>query len=169
MLRGRPQPLFVAGDVDGFFGIAIDNLIQFLLVLTLCTGALGFPVDLLLGHILPGAALSIVVGNLFYAWQAQKLSARTGRTDVTALPYGINTVSLVAYVLLVMAPVERTAMARGMSQSDAAHLAWQIGLAACFVSALIELAGSLVAERLRKATPRAAKKGCQISRACCTT
>ncbi len=156
MLRGRPQPLFVAGDIDGFFGIAIDNLIQFLLILTLCTGALGFPVDLLLGHILPGAALSIVVGNFFYAWQAQKLSAKTGRTDVTALPYGINTVSLVAYVLLVMAPVKRTAMAQGMSQGDAAHLAWQIGLAACFVSGLIELGGSLVAERLRKVTPRAA-------------
>jgi AGZA family xanthine/uracil permease-like MFS transporter len=156
MLRGQPQPLFVAGDVDGFFGIAIDNLIQFLLILTLCTGALGFPVDLLLGKILPAAALSILVGNLFYAWQAQKLSARTSRTDVTALPYGINTVSLVAFVLLVMAPVKRAALADGMSESDAAHLAWQIGIAACFISGLIELAGSLVAEKLRRVTPRAA-------------
>ena len=26
--RGTPQPLFQAGDVDGFFGLAIDNLIQ---------------------------------------------------------------------------------------------------------------------------------------------
>ena len=156
MLRGQPQPLFVAGDIDGFFGIAIDNLIQFLLILTLCTGALGFPVELLLGKILPAAALSILVGNLFYAWQAQKLSARTSRSDVTALPYGINTVSLVAFVLLVMAPAKRAALAEGMSESDAAHLAWQIGLAACFVSGLIELAGSVVAEKLRRVTPRAA-------------
>ena len=29
---GRAQPLFVAGDIDGFFGLAIDNLIQFLLI-----------------------------------------------------------------------------------------------------------------------------------------
>jgi len=156
MLRGNAQPLFVSGDVDGFFGIAIDNLIQFLLILTLCTAVLGFPTSLILGTILPGAALSILVGNLFYAWQAQKLSARTARDDVTALPYGINTVSLFAYVLLVMAPAKKAAMDSGMSAEDAAHLAWQIGLASCFISGIIEFGGSFVAERLRRATPRAA-------------
>ncbi len=153
---GRPQPLFVAGDVDGFFGLAIDNLIQFLLILTLCKGVLGFSDTLLLGTVLPGAAVSLLLGNIFYAWQAQKLSARTGRRDVTALPYGINTVSLFAYVFLVMLPVKLEAVARGMSPEEAATLTWQIGLAACFASAVIELAGSFVAERLRKVTPRAA-------------
>ena len=151
MLRGNAQPLFVSGDVDGFFGIAIDNLIQFLLILTLCTAVLGFPTSLVLGTILPGAALSILVGNLFYAWQAQKLSAKSGRDDVTALPYGINTVSLFAYVLLVMKPVKDAAMSGGMSADDAAILAWQIGLASCFISGLIEFAGSFVAEHLRRA------------------
>lgn len=63
-----PQPLFTQGDVDGFFGLAIDNLIQFLLILALCTQVLGFPVSLVLETILPGAALSIVIGNFFYAW-----------------------------------------------------------------------------------------------------
>jgi len=152
----RAQPLIVAGDIDGFFGIAIDNLIQLLLILGLCTGVLGFDGELVLGTILPGAALSIVVGNLFYAWQAQRLSARAGRSDVTALPYGINTVSLFAYVFLVMLPAKQEAMARGLEPAAAARLAWQIGLAACLVSAIIELGGSLVAERIRRATPRAA-------------
>ena len=68
--------MFTQGDVDGFFGLAIDNLIQFLLILGLCTQVLGFPIALVLEVILPGAALSIVVGNFFYAWQAQRLSAR---------------------------------------------------------------------------------------------
>ena len=153
---GTPQPLFQAGDLDGFFGLAIDNLIQFLLILGLCTGVLGFPMDLLLHTILPAAALSIVIGNFFYAWQAQQLSARTGRRDVTALPYGINTVSLFAFVMLVMLPVKLAALGDGMSEADAARVAWQIGIAACLVSALIELAGSLVAEQIRRYTPRAA-------------
>ena len=39
----RAQPWFVAGDYDGFFGLAIDNLIQFLLIIALCQGVLGFP------------------------------------------------------------------------------------------------------------------------------
>ena len=153
---GRPQPLFVSGDVDGFFGLAIDNLIQFLLILSLCKGVLGFSDETLLGHVLPGAAVSVLLGNLFYAWQAQKLSARTGRRDVTALPYGINTVSLFAYIFLVMLPVKLEAMARGMAEVEAAKLSWQIGLAACFASAAIEFGGSFIAERLRKVTPRAA-------------
>ncbi len=150
------QPLFVAGDIDGFFGIAIDNIIQFLLVLMLCTGVLGFSSELIIGTILPACALSIILGNLFYAWQAQKLSAETGRTDVTALPYGLNTVSLFAYVFLVMLPVKYSALAKGMSDEAASTLAWQIGLAACLVSGLIELFGSLIAEKIRQVTPRAA-------------
>jgi AGZA family xanthine/uracil permease-like MFS transporter len=155
-VAGRAQPLIVAGDIDGFFGIAIDNLIQLLLILGLCTAVLGFEGELVMGTILPGAALSIIVGNLFYAWQAQQLSKRTGRTDVTALPYGINTVSLFAFVFLVMLPIKQEALAGGASAADASKLAWQIGLAACFISAAIELCGSVVAERIRRATPRAA-------------
>ena len=54
----RPQPLFVAGDIDGFFGLAIDNLIQFLLIISLCVGVLGFPMALLIGQVLPAAALN---------------------------------------------------------------------------------------------------------------
>ncbi|MBI4700641.1 MAG: NCS2 family permease [Deltaproteobacteria bacterium] len=153
---GRPQPLFMSGDIDGFFGLAIDNLIQFLLILSLCRAVLGFSTELLLGTVLPGAAVSVLVGNLFYSWQAQRLSARTGRNDVTALPYGINTVSLFAYVFLVMLPVKLEATARGMAPEQAARLAWQIGLGACFVSGAIEFLGSFVAERIRRATPRAA-------------
>ncbi len=150
------QPLFVTGDIDGFFGIAIDNIIQFLLVLALCTGVLGFPPELILGTVLPACALSIIIGNLFYAWQAQKLSALENRTDVTALPYGLNTVSLFAYVFLVMLPVKLSALGQGMDEAAASELAWQIGLAACLISGLIELVGSLIAESIRRVTPRAA-------------
>lgn len=152
----QAQPFFVAGDVDGFFGLAIDNLIQFLLILGLCVGLLGFPLDLVLTRVLPGAAVSVLAGNLFYAWQAQKLSERTGRRDVTALPYGINTVSLFAYVFLVMLPVKLAALEQGAPAEEAVTVAWQVGLASCLVSAVIETVGSLVAEPIRRATPRAA-------------
>lgn len=155
-VSGRPQPWFVAGDIDGFFGLAIDNLIQFLLILSLCIGVLGFSAELVLSKVLPAAALSVLVGNIFYAWQAQKLSAATGRKDVTALPYGINTVSLFAYVFLVMLPVKSAAMEQGATAEAAATLAWQIGLAACLASGLLEVGGAFVAERIRKHTPRAA-------------
>ena len=100
---------FVRGDVDGFFGLALDNLVQLLVIDALCRHALGFPAELVRGTILPGAAISVLVGNLFYSWQAMRLARRTGRTDVTALPFGINTVSLFAFVFLVMLPARLAA------------------------------------------------------------
>jgi len=147
---------FVRGDIDGFFGLALDNLVQLLLIDALCRSPyiLGFSDELVRGTILPGAAVSLVVGNLFYARQALNLAKQTGREDVCALPYGINTVSLFAHVFLVMLPAKLAAEAAGLD--DPSRVAWQAGLLACLGSGLIELGGSFVAERLRRITPRAA-------------
>jgi AGZA family xanthine/uracil permease-like MFS transporter len=144
----------VRGDIDGFFGLALDNLVQLLLIETLCRFVLGFPPELIYGRVLPGAAVSILVGNLYYAWQAKKLAERTGRKDVCALPYGINTVSLIAHVFLVMLPAKVVATRAGVP--DPGVIAWQAGLFATLCSGVIELVLAFVAERVRKATPRAA-------------
>src|SRR3954469_7120232 len=103
----------VRGDIDGFFGLALDNLVQLLLIESLCRFVLGFPPELIYGRVLPGAAVSILVGNIYYSIQARKLAERTGRRDVCALPYGINTVSLIAHVFLVMLPAKILAMQTG--------------------------------------------------------
>lgn len=139
---------FVRGDIDGFFGLAVDNLVQLLVIDALCRFVLGFPQELLLGQVLPGAALSILAGNLFYSWQAMRLARRTGRDDVCALPYGINTPSVFAYVFLVMLPVK-------LSTGDAV-MAWHAGLVAALGSGFIELSGAAVAGWLRRNVPRAA-------------
>jgi AGZA family xanthine/uracil permease-like MFS transporter len=144
----------VRGDIDGFFGLALDNLVQLLVIDALCRGVLGFPVELVYGRILPGAAVSLLIGNLYYARQAMALARASGREDVCALPYGINTVSLFAYVFLVMLPAKLAAQAAGAA--DPVSVAWQAGLLACVGSGLIEFFGAFVSERVRKATPRAA-------------
>jgi len=145
---------FVRGDIDGFFGLALDNLVQLLLIDALCRGVLGFPPEILYGRVLPGAAVSLLIGNLWYARQALRLAAATGRTDVCALPYGINTVSLFGHVFLVMVPAKLAAVAAG--HPDPVRVAWQAGLLATVGSGLIETGGAFVAGRIRRATPRAA-------------
>lgn len=149
-------PPFVRGDIDGFFGLALDNLIQLLLIVNLCQNVLGFNNDLVFGRIMPGAAVSLLVGNLFYAWQAHRLARKTGRSDVCALPYGINTVTIFAHVFFVLMPAKIIATTAGFAQDEANHIAWQAGLVATLVGGLIEFAGSFVAGTLRKYTPRAA-------------
>ena len=159
-----PVRWIVRGDIDGFFGLALDNLVQLLLIDSLCRFVLGFPPELVYGRVLPGAAVSILVGNIFYSWQAKKLAARTGRTDVCALPYGINTVSLIAHVFLVMLPAKALAMKAGLPTPIPSRVAWQAGLVATLCSGLIELAGAFVAERVRRSRRRA-PRCCPRSRA----
>jgi AGZA family xanthine/uracil permease-like MFS transporter len=147
----RTYPVFVKRDVDGLFGLIIDNLVQLLLIPTMCAGVCGMSgtdARFVFAYILPGAAVSILVGNLFYAWQAHRLAARTNRSDVTALPFGINTPSLIVYIFFVMAPV--------YEKTNSAEAAWQMGLFACLGSGVIEFAGAFVAGWVRRHTPRAA-------------
>ncbi len=144
-------PAFVKRDLDGFFGLFIDNLVQLLLIPPLCAllcGMKGPDARFVFACILPGAAVSILVGNVFYAWQAHRLAARTGRNDVTALPFGINTPSLLVYIFFVMAPV--------YAKTNSAESAWRMGLFACLGSGLIEFFGAFVAGWIRRRTPRAA-------------
>jgi AGZA family xanthine/uracil permease-like MFS transporter len=145
---------FVRTDLDGFFGLALDNLVQLLVIVGLCDQVLGFSEDLIYRHILPGVAVSLLIGNIYYAHQAKQLAAATGRHDVCALPYGINAVSLFAYIFLVMLPAKMLAEADGAENPE--RIAWQAGLLACLGSGLIELGGAFIVEKLRKATPRAA-------------
>jgi len=148
VLKTRSLPWFTRGDLDGFFGLFIDNLLQLMLIGFLCKVFCGFPNELITGQILPGAALSILLGNLFYAWQARRLAIQTKRADVTALPFGINTPSLIAFIVLIMAPVFR--------ETGNFKLAWQAGLFACFLNGLMETGGAFVGDWLRRNTPRAA-------------
>jgi len=147
-LKPGDLPWFTRGDLDGFFGLFIDNLLQLMLIGYLCKSYCGFPVDFLTTQVLPGAAISILLGNLFYAWQARQLAISSHRNDVTALPFGINTVSLIAFVSFVMAPV--------FQDTKDYRLAWQAGLLACFLNGLMEIGGAYVGDWLRKHTPRAA-------------
>ena len=145
---------FVRGDLDGFIGLALDNLVLLLLISALCRFVLGFPEALVLGTVLPGAAVSLLAGTLFYAWQARRLAEREGRDDVCALPFGLNTITVFSFVFLVMLPAKLAATAAG--SADPARAAWQAGLLACFGTGVIEFAGAFVAGWVRRHTPRAA-------------
>jgi AGZA family xanthine/uracil permease-like MFS transporter len=145
---------FVRGDVDGFFAIALDNTVQLLLIPALCVGVVGMAPAMVYGRILPGIAVAYIGGNLIYAWQAQRLSRKENRIDVCAMPFGLNTPTMIAYAFLVMAPARQLAVAHAVADPDRA--AWQAGIAACLGSGIIEFFGSFIADWLRKLTPRAA-------------
>jgi adenine/guanine/hypoxanthine permease len=138
---------FVPGDWDGFFALFFSGFPDLLLIAGLAP-LCGFSATMVTTRILPGVALSIFAGNIFYAWQAHRLAVRTGRTDVTAIPFGVNAPTIFIYVALIMQPVyERT---------HDPNLAWQAGLFASLLSGVIQTAGAFCTDWLRRTTPRAA-------------
>jgi len=149
-------PRITAGDIDGLIGLGLNNLIQILLIIGLCRNVLGFPDALLFGTVLPATGVSLLVGNLIYARQARLLAQKEQRNDCTALPYGVNTVSLFAFVFLVMLPAKLAGLDAGLSDAEAVRHCWRVGLMACLGSGLIETIGAVVAQHLRSWLPRAA-------------
>lgn len=146
--------LFSRGDGEGFVAAFVNNLVQLLILAPLCIGVLGFSPELVFGRILPGVAMSFLVGNLFYAWQALELARREGRTDVCALPYGISTPGLFAHVFLVMLPARQLALAQGLAEPE--RFAWHAGLVACFLGGVLEFGCAFFAGWIRRHTPQAA-------------
>jgi AGZA family xanthine/uracil permease-like MFS transporter len=140
-------PWFVPGDFDGYFGLFFSGLPDLLLIaalLPLCGMAPAFIEQ----RVLPAVALSIVGGNSFYAWQARRLAHRTGRSDVTAIPFGVHTPTIFAYIYLIMLPV--------YLRTHDAHLAWQAGVFASFASGIVQTLGAFCTNWLRRHTPRSA-------------
>jgi adenine/guanine/hypoxanthine permease len=119
-----------------------------MLIAVLCPSIAGIPAEQVVRVILPGAAVSILFGNLVYAWQARRLMRRTGRSDVTALPYGIAISSLVANIYLIMGPI--------YSATHDWRLAYHVGLFACFLRSLLETGAAFFGGWIRRHTPRAA-------------
>lgn len=145
---GRSGPRwFVAGDLDGFFGLFFSGFPDLLLIASL-TPLCGLPQQLVTGRILPAVAFSILFGNLFYAWQAHRLATSSWRNDVTAIPFGINTPTIFAYISLIMLPVYQ--------RTHDANLAWHMGIFASLVSGIVQSASAFCIDWLRRTTPLAA-------------
>jgi adenine/guanine/hypoxanthine permease len=143
------------GDWDGFFGLGLNNFVNLLLIISLSQSVLGFSESLIVTRILPGMAIGILFGNVFYSWQARSLIRKTGK-PFCAIPYGINLLPIFFYTFYVMLPAQQIALAAGATKPEADNIAWMAGVLACFGSGLIELGGSYFAPILKRVTPRAA-------------
>src|SRR5207249_2994502 len=96
----------------------------------------------------PGTALGVLAGDLAYTWLALKLMRRTGREDVTAMPFGIDTPTLFAMVFGVLGPV--------MLATGDPVLAWKVGMAATIAIGLVKLGLAFGGDWARRGVPRAA-------------
>ena len=158
MSRQRPAFL-VAGDVNGFFGLVVDNISVLALLSGVLIAGYGMPADVVFGRMLPGTAFGVLVGDLAYAWLAVRLARRTGRSDVTAMPLGIDTPSTIGMTLLVLGPAFLRFRAEGLDAESAALETWYVGMAATVIMGLFKVLLSFTGRRVRALMPQAALLG----------
>lgn len=147
------------GDVNAFFGLAIDNVAGLVLMVSLLAAVFGYPAEFALSHLVPGTAMGVVVGDVVFTCLAFRLARRTGRTDVTAMPLGLDTPSTFGMVFFVVGPAFAAGRGSGLDEMAAARHAWHIGMCAIVISGLFKLACSVVAGPIHRLVPRAALLG----------
>lgn len=139
------------GDASAFLGLMFDNVAQLIVFSTILIQVFEYPADLVLTKMLPGTAFGVLVGDLIYTWLAFRLAKRTGRDDVTAMPLGIDTVSLFGLTFGALGPVYK--------QTGDAVLAWQVGMALMVMMGVFKISVTWLAARLRDFVPPAAMLG----------
>lgn len=155
-----PRPrLFVAGDLNGFFGLVVDNLSILGFIAMALVGIFQFPAEVVFGRMFPGTAFGVLVGNLLYTLMARRLAARSGRDDVTAMPLGLDAPTSIGMALLVLGPAFAGFRQQGMEPHAAAMATWQLGMAALVIMGVLKLVLSFFGEAVTRALPRAALLG----------
>lgn len=147
----RGPKLWVKGDLNGVFGLATNSITNTLVAVSLMQFVIGFPKEILFGKIVPGLVLSLAVGNIYFAWMAFRLGKKEGRDDVTAVPYGISVPHYFLVTFAIMLPIKLT--------TGDLNLAWSVGVAWCFVHAVVAAIGAFIGPTLQRLTPRAALLG----------
>lgn len=137
------------GDIDGFLGLFVDNLSVILLIISLNIYVIGMPSEIVYGRILPGAAVGLLLGNIYYTYLANKLTAQG--QDVTALPCGISIVFAIAYTMGIIYPISKI--------TGDPVLAWKITIAGTIIGGFICIIGAFIGPILRNFLPKAAMLG----------
>ena len=149
---------FSIGDINAFFGLMLDNVVNLAVLAGILVGGFGFPADIVFTRMFPGTALGVLLGNLVYTVMAIRLGRRTGRDDVTAMPLGTDTPSTIGIALAILGPAFLAARAT-MPERDAAIVAWQIGMATMVLMGVFKVGMSFIGGRIGRWIPAAGLLG----------
>ena len=144
-------PYWTSGDWNALFGFGTNILVNVLVLTGLLRFVLQMPEDVVFGRILPATGLMMFLSTMYYAWLARRMAAKSGRTDVCALPSGISVPHMFVVTFVVMMPI--------LQQTKDPLQAWGAGLTWVFVQSFVLMAGGFLAPYIRKITPRAALLG----------
>ena len=145
------------GDIDASIGIFFDGFSKILTATGIMTVVFGMPAQVVIGKVVPGIGLAILLGNLWYFYEARCLAHKEKRHNVTSQPFGIGASQLSGWLYLIIGPV--------YWQTGNSDLALQVGLAAAFVGGLVEILGGFAGRFIVETIPNSALMGNMASSA----
>ena len=146
------------GDLNAFFGLILDNIVNLAILAGILIGAFGFPADIVYHRMFPGTAFGVMIGDLAYTWLAFRLAKKTGRSDITAMPLGLDSPSTIGMAFAVLGPAFVAAKSR-MPVPDAAIVAWQVGMATMVLVGVFKLVMTFFGDAIRRIVPQAGLLG----------
>ena len=139
------------GEITAFLALFLDNLGVLVFLSSILIFTFNYPADIILTRMIPGTAVGVFFGDLIYTWLAIRLAKRTGRTDITAMPLGLDTPSTIGLAYAVLGPAY-------IATKDPI-LTWQIGMATLFMIGIVKLATSFIGGWVQRIIPTAGLLG----------
>jgi AGZA family xanthine/uracil permease-like MFS transporter len=139
------------GDLNAFFGLMLDNITTLVVFTGILAGVFGYPIDKIYSLMIPGTALGVLFGDCVYTWLAFRLAKKTGSSDVTAMPLGLDTPSTIGIATAVLGPV--------YLETKDAILTWQVGMATLMIIGIFKTILSFFGESIRRRIPQAGLLG----------
>jgi adenine/guanine/hypoxanthine permease len=119
-----------------------------------------FSREFVLTQMIPGTALGVVLGDLVYAWMAFRLARRIGRSDVTAMPLGLDTPSTFAVGPLVLLPALKHGMDQyGLDHGQAMVFGWHVAALVLVIIGVFKSVLAPLGGKIRRWVPRAGLLG----------
>jgi len=139
------------GDLNAFFGLMLDNVTNLVILTSILAGVFGYPIGSIYTLMIPGTALGVLFGDAVYTWLAFRLAKKTGKSDVTAMPLGLDTPSTIGIASAVLGPV--------YLETKDAVLAWQVGMATLMIIGTFKVVLSFFGDWVRRHIPQAGLLG----------
>ncbi len=137
---------YALGDLNAFFALVLDNVVNLVILGALLTFGFGMPADFVLTRMIPGTALGVLVGDLAYSWMAIRKGG-----GATAMPLGLDTPSTIGMAVAVIGPV--------FLQSRDPMVAWEVGMATLVLMGVAKLVLSFAGDAVTRIVPVAGLLG----------
>jgi adenine/guanine/hypoxanthine permease len=139
------------GDLNAFFGLMLDNVTNLVILTSILAGVFGYPVGSIYTLMIPGTALGVLFGDAVYTWLAFRLAQKTGKSDITAMPLGLDTPSTIGIASAVLGPI--------YLETKDPILTWQVGMATLMIIGILKVIMSFFGDWVRRHIPQAGLLG----------